>query len=377
MALGSTLIGYAHGPVLEAAQKEMMNGINFTRPSYLEAELAEILTHLIPSAEMVKFAKNGSDATTAAVKLARAATNRDYVARCTQDAFNSVNDWFIGSTVMDRGVPPVVRELTLKFTYNDIESCKKLFDQFPGKIACFIFEPLSFMEPKDNFLQELQTLCHKNGTLFIFDEVVSGFRFHMGGAQKYLGITPDITALGKSLGNGFSVSALVGKREYMELGGNDHKGERVFLLSTTHGAETHCLAAAKKVLEIMEEKKLQEHLWTIGKRLQDGVRAAIKEVGAEKYLDVFGYPCKPAFVTKNDKGEVSWVARTLFMQETCARGILFPYVNPSLSHTPKEIDYAVEAIKDALIVLKEAGDEEGMKKKIQGDLVKPVFRKFN
>lgn len=377
MALGSTLIGYAYKPVLEAAQKEMMNGINFTRPSYLEVELAEMLIDIIPSAEMVKFAKNGSDATTAAVKLARAATGRDYVARCNQDPFNSVNDWFIGSTVVDRGVPKAIKDLTLKFTYNDLESCKKLFDQHPGQIACFIFEPLSFIEPKDNFLEELQALCKKNGTLFIFDEVVSGFRFHIGGAQKFLGITPDITALGKSLGNGFSISALVGKREYMELGGLDHKTEKVFLLSTTHGAETHCLAAAKKVLEVMQEQKLQEHMWSVGKRLQAGVRAAIKDVGAETYMDTFGYPCKPAFVARNEKGEPSMVARTLFLQETCARGLLFPYVNPCLSHTEKDVDFAVAVIKDALIALKNAGDEAGMMKQIKGELVKPVFRKFN
>ena len=377
MALGTTMLGYAYPPVVEAAYKAMVKGINFTRPSYIEAETAEILKEIIPSAEMIKFAKNGSDAVTAAVKLARAATGRDYVARCAQDPFNSVNDWFIGSTVVNRGVPVTVQELTLKFNYNDIESCKNLFEQYPGKIACFIFEPVSLIPPKDNFLKELQDLCKKNGSLFIFDEVVSGFRFHLGGAQKWLGITPDITALGKSLGNGFSVSALVGKKEYMELGGIEHKSERVFLLSTTHGAETHCLAAAQKVIQMMQETKLQEHVWKLGQRLQEGVRAAAKEVGAEKYMDVFGYPCKPAFVAKDENGEVSMIARTLFLQETCARGLLFPYVSISLAHTEKEIDFAIEVIKDALVVMKKSAEGEGMKKYLNSEVVKPVFRKLN
>jgi glutamate-1-semialdehyde 2,1-aminomutase len=377
MALGTSLLGYAYEPILEVVKKEIENGVNFTRPSYIEAEVAEVLTEIIPSAEMVKFVKNGSDATTAAVKLARAATGRDYIARCVQDPFNSVDDWFIGSTVVDRGVPPVIRNLTLKFNYNDIESCKKLFEQYPNQIAGFIFEPLSVVKPENNFLHELQALCKKNGTVLIFDEVVSGFRFDLGGAQKLLGVTPDLTALGKTLGNGFSVSALVGKKEIMELGGFSHSGERVFLASTTHGAETHCLAAAKKAIEVMDKENLSGYIAKLGERLQGGVRQVIKEVGAEGYMDVVGYPCKSGFIAKNGKGEVCMTARTLFLQETCARGLLFPYVNLSLAHTNKEIDLAVEIIKDALITMKEAGDTAGMAALLQGPVVKPVFRKYN
>jgi glutamate-1-semialdehyde 2,1-aminomutase len=377
MALGSTLLGYAYEPILEVVRKEIDNGVNFTRPSYIEAEVAELLTQIIPSAEMVKFVKNGSDATTSAVKLARAYTGRDYIARCAQDPFNSVDDWFIGSTIVDRGVPKAIRDLTLKFSYNDIEGVKKLFDQYPNQIACFIFEPISIVKPENNFLEELQALCKKNGTVLIFDEVVSGFRFDLGGVQKMTGIIPDLTALGKSLGNGFSVSAVVGKRELMELGGFSQPGERVFLASTTYGAETHCLAAARKVIEIMQKENLSSHMWKMGERLQAGVRQAIKDVGAEAYMDVVGYPCKSGFIAKNGTGEVCMTARTLFLQETCARGLLFPYVNLSLAHTNTEIDLAVEIIKDGLIALKKAGNTEGMAAMLQGPVVKPVFRKYN
>lgn len=377
MALGTTMLGYAYEPVVSAVAKQLTSGSNYTRPSFLEGEVAEKLASVIPSAEMVKFAKNGSDATTAAVKLARAYTGRDMVARCANDPFNSVNDWFIGSTCVNRGVPKVVQDLTVTFKYNDLESCKKLFDKYPNQIACFIFEPVSMIEPEVGFLEGLKELCHKNGTLFIFDEVVSCFRFNIGGAQKMVGVTPDITALGKSLGNGFSVSALVGKREFMKLGGIDHDSERVFLLSTTHGAENHCLVAAKTVLDEMEKHKVQDHVWKIGKLLQDGVRQAIQETGTEKYMDVIGYPCKPGFIAKDENGEVSMVARTLFLQETVARGLMFPYVSPSLAHSEEDANFAVEVIKDALVAMKDAANSGGMERAVVGDIVKPVFRKFN
>lgn len=377
MGLGSTMLGYAYEPVLEAARSELSRGANFTRPSIIEAEVAEKLVEIIPSAEMVKFAKNGSDATTAAVKLARAVTGRAFVARCANDPFNSIDDWFIGSTVVNKGVPRQIQDLTIQFKYNDIESCQELFDQYPDQISCFIFEPISFIEPQNGFLEKLQELCKKNGALLIFDEVVSCFRFSIGGVQKMLGVTPDLTALGKSLGNGFSVSALVGKKEFMKLGGIDHDQERVFLLSTTHGAETHCLAAAKKVIETMDEQKVQDHVWTIGKKLQDGIARVAREAGADKYIDIIGYPCKPAFIPKDENGEVSTIARTLFLQEAAARGLMFPYVSPSLGHSQREVDMTIEIVGDALRVMKEAAETKGMKEYIQGNIVKPVFRKFN
>ena len=377
MALGTTMLGYAHKPVVDAVTAQLSKGANYTRPSFLEAEVAEKVASIIPCAEMVKFTKNGSDATTAAVKLARAYTGRDIIARCANDPFNSTNDWFIGSTCVNRGVPQVIQDLTVTFKYNDLESCKALFNNHPNQIACFIFEPISMMEPEEGFLEGLQELCQKNGTLLIFDEVVSCFRFDIGGAQKMIGVIPDITALGKSLGNGFSISALVGKKEFMKLGGLDHDSERVFLLSTTHGAENHCLAAAKKVLEEMEKHKVQDHVWKIGKMLQDGVRAAITETGTEKYMDVIGYPCKPGFIPKDENGEVSMIARTLFLQETVARGLMFPYVSPSLSHTEDDAKFAINVIKDALIEMKNAATSIGMEKAVVGDIVKPVFRKYN
>lgn len=377
MSLGTVTLGHAYEPVLEAVRKEITRGVNFCRPSIIEGELAELLVDIIPSAEMVKFGKNGSDAVTAAVKLARAYTGRKYVVRCQDDAFNAIHDWFIGSTVLTRGVPKEVQALTLKFKYNDLDSCKKLFDKYPGQIACFLLEPLSFEEPSDGFLEKLKVLCEKNGALLIFDEVVSGFRFALGGAQEVTGVMPHLSAFGKAMANGFSTSALAGQREFMRIGGINHEQERVFLLSTTHGGETHCLAAAVATIKEIQKHNIISHFWQTGQSLMDGVRAVANDVGAEKYVNVSGYGVKPAFSFNDESGKVSMVARTLFLQETVARGLLMPYVVPSYAHKKENIDFAIDCIRDALIIMKEAAEGAGMENAVVGEAVKPVFRKFN
>lgn len=377
MSLGTTIMGHAYEPVLEAVRRELSRGVNFCKPSVIEGELAEVLVDLIPSAEMVKFGKHGSDAVTGAVKLARAYTGRKYVARCSEDAFNAIHDWFIGSTVITRGVPEEIQKLTLKFSYNDIGSCEALFNKYPDQIACFILEPISFIEPENQFLEKLKTLCEKNGALLIFDEVVSGFRFDMGGIQKMVSIKPHLSAFGKAMANGFSVSALVGQREFMRLGGITHEQERVFLMSTTHGGETHSIAAAIACIHEIRKQNAIQHFWDTGKALMEGVRKAAAETGTEKYIQVSGYSVKPAFAFKDETGEISMVARTLFLQETIARGLLMPYVVPSFAHKQEDILFAVDCIREALLVMKAAAESDGMLAAVKGGIVKPVFRKFN
>jgi len=377
MSLGTTVLGHAYEPVLAAVRKELDRGVNFCRPSVIEGELAELICDLIPSAEMVKFGKNGSDAVTAAVKLARAYTGRKYVARCTADPFNAIHDWFIGSTEVSRGVPMEVQSLTLKFHYNDLASCQQLFDKYPNEIACFILEPVSFIPPEGDFLQRLKELCEKNGSLLIFDEVVSGFRFALGGVQEMIGVIPHLSAFGKAMANGFSASALVGQKEFMRLGGIEHEQERVFLLSTTYGGETHCLAAAIACINEIRNKDAIAHFWKTGQAMMDGVNRIAVEVGAEKYVSTSGYGCKPGFAFRDEKGEVSAVARTLFLQETIAKGLLMPYMVPSLAHTPEVIEFALNAIRHALVVIKDAAEGPGLVAALNGPSVKPVFRKFN
>lgn len=377
MSLGTVVLGHAYEPVLESVREELVKGVNFVRPSIIEGELAELLCHIIPCAEMVKFAKHGSDVTTAAIKLARAYTGREKIARCSADPFNSVHDWFIGSTVVDRGVPEAVKELTLQFEYNNIDSVIALFDQYPDDIACIIFEPISFIEPKPGFLQALKDLCEQRGAILIFDEVVSGFRFSVGGAQEYCGVTPHLAAFGKAMANGFSVSALAGRKDIMELGGINHDSERVFLLSTTHGGETHSLAAAIKTISLIKDNNIIDHFWHVGKTLKTGISQVAQDKGLANFVNVGGYDCKPSFGLVDENGQACMKLRTLFLQETVKQGLMMPYIVPCLAHTNEVIDNAVGIIGNAFEVLAEGIKQGTIDQMIQGPLVKPVFRKFN
>lgn len=376
MGLRSVTLGHAYKPVVEAAYRQMLLGINFTRPTELEVDCAEKLVSFIDSAEMVKFAKNGSDATTAAVKLARAYTGRDLVAICADHAFFSIDDWFIGSTAMAAGIPQAIQDLTVKFNYNDLDSVKALFANYPGQISCLVMEAATTQEPVDNFLHAVQKLCHENGAVFILDEIITGFRRHLGGAQKYYNIKPDLSTFGKALGNGFSIAALVGKRELMELGGLQHNKERVFLLSTTYGAESHCLAASLETMRIYEQEKVIEHLYRQGECLINGINQAISEHGLEDYFQLAGNPTNLIYVTRDQTKERSQPFRTLFLQETIKQGLLMPSLVVSYSHTDQDIDQTIQGIGEALYIYKKAL-AEGVEKYLVGRSVKPVFRKFN
>jgi glutamate-1-semialdehyde 2,1-aminomutase len=376
MGLRAVTLGHAYKPVVEAAYRQMQLGINFTRPAPIEVELAERLVELIDSAEMVKFAKNGSDVTTAAVKLARAYTNRDLVAICADHPFFSVDDWFIGATEMSAGIPKAVQDLTVQFHYNDIHSVRALFDRYPGRIACLIMEAERLEPPANDFLQKVRRLCSENGALLIFDEIITGFRWHLGGAQKLFGVNPDLSTFGKAMGNGFSISALVGRKDIMELGGLHHSKERVFLLSTTYGAETHSLAAALETLKIYEREKVIEHLYRQGERLTAGINDAVIENDLEGYFGVLSRPCNLIFFTRDQDKQPSQPFRTLFLQETLKRGVIMPSLVVSYSHSDEDIDRTIEVIAEALAVYRKAL-ENGVEKYLVGRPVKPSVRKYN
>jgi glutamate-1-semialdehyde 2,1-aminomutase len=325
---------------------------------------------------MVKFAKNGSDVTSAAIKLARAYTGRDMVAICGDHPFFSVDDWFIGTTEMNSGIPKVIQDLTVKFQYNDIDGLRRLFQQFPNRIACVIMEAATTQEPVDDYLRKVKATCEQHGAVLVFDELITGFRWHLGGAQKYYGVTPHLSTFGKALGNGFAISALVGKRELMRLGGLDHDRERVFLLSTTHGAETHAMAAALATVRIYRECNVVEFLWRQGERLRKRVDQSISEHRLQNHFEVIGFPCNLVFVTKDADGNRSQGYRTLFLQEMIRRGVLTPSFVVSFSHTDEDIDRTAEAVHEALAVYRKALDQ-GIADYLQGRAVKPVNRRFN
>ena len=351
-------LGHAYPPVLHAVQQELPRGGNFTRPSPIEVACAEQFLDLIDGAEMVKFCKDGSDATSGAVRLARAYTGRDLIACCADHPFFSVDDWFIGTTAMNAGVPERVRQLTLTFRYNDLAGAEALFQRYPGQIAALILEPARTEEPQDGYLHALQRLCHAEGALLILDEMITGFRWHERGAQNLYGIVPDLSAFGKAMANGFSVSALAGKREFMRLGGLDHHDRpRVFLLSTTHGAETHALAAAIATMRVYQRENVIEHLYRQGTRLELQAEQVIRAHGLAEFVKIVGRPCCLAYATLDQDRRPSQAFRTLFLQETIKRGVLMPSLVVSYSHTDEDIDLTVAAIDEALAVYRRALDD--------------------
>ncbi|HVL01822.1 MAG TPA: glutamate-1-semialdehyde 2,1-aminomutase [Dongiaceae bacterium] len=373
--LRAVSLGHAFEPVVEAARAQLALGANFVRPATIELECAEQFLQLIPGADMVKFSKDGSDATSGALKLARAFTGRDRVAVCANHPFFSVDDWFIGSSGMPGGIPESTRALTLKFNYNDLASLDALFDQYPGEIAAIFLEAEKETAPTAEFLAGLRERCDRHGTVFILDEMITGFRWHTNGAQAYYGIKPDLSTFGKALGNGFSVSALAGKRELMQLGGSEHDRERVFLLSTTHGAETHGLAAAIATMRYYQAHPVVDTLWQRGQRLADGLKAAAAKAGVADFVPILGKPCCLVFGSRDQDGQPSQPYRTLLMQEILQRGVLATSLVVNYSHTEADIDQTIAAFADAFVVYRQALDQ-GIERYLKGRPVKPAIRRF-
>jgi glutamate-1-semialdehyde 2,1-aminomutase len=373
--LRAVSLGHAFADVVEAARRELDRGSNFVRPARIELEAAEALLSLLPHADMVKFCKDGSDATSGAIKLARAHTGRDLVAVCANHPFFSVDDWFIGSSGMPGGIPQAVRDLTVRFNYNDLGSLQALFDAHPGEIAAVILEAEKDAAPAPGFLEGVRQLCDQHGAVFVLDEMITGFRWHDGGAQAYYGIRPDLSTFGKGLANGFSVSALAGRRELMELGGFEHARERVFLLSTTHGAETHGLAAAIATMKVFREQPVVRTLWARGERLAAGLRRAAEAAGVAQQIPILGKPCCLVFGSRDGQGQPSQPFRTLLMQEIIRRGVLATSLVVNYSHTEHDIDQTIAAFAEAFAVYRKALDE-GIEKYLCGRPVKPAIRRF-
>ncbi len=373
--LRAVTLGHGFPEVVEAAAGAMRRGVNFVRPAPIELEMAEKVLSIVPGAEMVKFAKNGSDVTTAAVKLARAHTGRDLVAVCADHPFFSTDDWFIGTTPMDAGIPAAISALTVKFRYNDLQSLEQLFGSHPGRIACVVMEAATSVPPQDGYLSRAIDLCHAQGALFVLDEMITGFRWHLGGAQAYYGIRPDLSTFGKGIANGFALSALAGRREIMERGGLRHGKERVFLLSTTHGAETHALAAGLATIGVYQRRDVIGHMRRTGEALREGIERVARQLGLEGQFQVLGHPANLVYATRDREGNPSQPFRTLFLQETLRRGLLMPSLVVNFSHGDQEVRRTVEGVGAALEVYRQALDQ-GIEKFLVGRPVKPVFRRF-
>ena len=377
LGLRSTTLGHCYPSVVNSVTDALSLGNNFNRPHTLEVECAEMFLQLVPGADMVKFTKDGSSVMTAAVKLARAATGRTHIALCSESPFFSYDDWFMGKTGIDTGIPQAIKDLSLSFDYNDLASLERLFDQHPEKIACVVMEPARLKEPAPGFLQNVRDLCTRQGAVLVFDETLTGFRWHRNGAQALYGVQPDLSCFGKAMANGFALSALAGKREIMELGGlRQTRADRVFLLSTTHGAESVGLAAGLETMRIYRDEPVVEHLYAMGERLRQAFERGAFDAGVSEQVKIAGRGCCLMFSTTDRHCGPSQEFRTLFLQELCNGGVLAPTFYTSYSHTEQDIDNTIDAFNKAFVVYRKALDE-GVERYLVGPPSQSAYRKRN
>ena len=361
----SVSLGYCNKAVDDAVIEQIKSGVTFSLPHQLETIVAEKLVELIPCADMVRFGKNGSDTTSAAIRLARAFTKKEHVAVC---GYHGWQDWYIGSTTRDLGVPEATKSLTHTFKYNDISSLEQLFYQQKNQIAAVILEPMNTHFPEDNFLQKVKDLCHQHGAVLIFDETITGFRFSMGGAQQLFNVTPDLATFGKGMANGYPISAVVGRKDIMML------MEDIFF-SGTFAGETLSLAATKATLDFMTEHKVIAHLAAMGEKLQTGLAQIINDLQAQHWLTLSGHPAW-SFLVINAQGDYSAIElKSLFLQEMALRGFLLGGGhNLNYSHKSEDIDALLSAYKEVLNILLQTIEDKDFHNKFYGELLSPVFK---
>lgn len=378
MGLTSVSLGHAYEPVLERVREELLKGANFSRPSYIEREMAEKFLSVVPGHDMIKFGKNGSTVTSAAVKLARAHTGRQLIAVPHNHPFYSYDDWFIGTTACPRGVPDGIRKLSVTFEADNYDDLVRLFDEYPGQIAGIIQEPEKTNPLPADHLQKCIDLAHKHGAVYILDEMITGFKTHFPGSGAKFGVVPDLTTWGKGIANGFSFTCLTGKKEIMELGGiRDHGKEKVFLVSTTHGGETHGIAAGMATFDEFVKHDVVTHNQAIGDLFIQKTSEVIASKGMSNYVKNINFNWLPGFQYYNKEGEADLGMRTLLHQELVRGGVLWiGALCPTFTHTEADIDLICAALEPALDVYADAL-QDGYEKFLIGDAIKPVFRKWN
>lgn len=365
MALGPIVLGYADPEVDAAVRAQMTKGVQFSLSHPIEIELAELLTTIIPCAEMVRFGKNGSDVTSGAVRVARAATGRDLVA---VGGYHGWQDWSIGSSSRSKGVPAATRILTHRFRFNHPEDLEALFAHHPAGFAAVILEPIHGEEPKHGFLQRVAELAKGHGAVLVFDEVKTGFRFGLGGAQAYYGVTPDLSCFGKAIANGMPLSALVGRRDLMS------QLTEVFF-SFTAGGETLSIAAALATIRVLRETDALKRIWHTGATLRDEYNRLATEIGLATVTRCEGLPPMTITSFRDAEGNESALLRSLFQQEMLDRGILYDdgYVLCA-AHSDVDVTHTLEACRAGLRVLKDALGDGKVRERVRGVPIQPLFQ---
>jgi glutamate-1-semialdehyde aminotransferase len=364
MGVGPLSLGYCYPKVDDAIKKQLEDGITFSMMHPLEVEVSELIRDIIPNAEAVRFSKTGADATSAAVRLARAYTGKNKILCC---GYHGWHDWYIAVTSRSLGIPESVQAMTFTFNYNDIDSVKNSID---NDVAAIILEPVVFAEPKDNFLNKLGELCEEKGIVLIFDEMWTGFRMALGGAQEYFGITPDLATYSKAVANGMPISILTGKRKIMDLANED------IFFYTTFGGEALSLAAAKATIKELADKNVTKFLNDQGRKLKDGYNEIAKKLGMS-YTKAIGYNWR-SMAAFDESGGDPLIQKSIMQQEMIKRGILWQgFHNMSFSHSDTDVDYTLRALEQSLSILKNAVENNKLKETLRGEPVQPVFRKVD
>jgi glutamate-1-semialdehyde 2,1-aminomutase len=363
--LASITLGYNDPDVTEAVKAQLEEGTIFSLPHEIEIKVAEKIIDMVPCAEMARFGKNGSDATAGAIRLARANTKRDHVAVC---GYHGWQDWYIGSTSRNLGVPSSVRHLTHSFTYNDLDSLGQLFKEYADQIAAVIIEPMNSTKPNNGFLEGVKELTQKNEAILIFDETITGFRYTNGGAQEYFGVIPDLAIFGKGMANGYPVSAVTGRAEIMKL------MEEVFF-SFTFGGETLSLAAALATMTKLQQEPVVKTLWGQGRKIKKGVNTLIRKHDLENVLAITGKDCWSFLIFKDAGVYSQWELKTLFLQEVFARGVLtLGTHNMSYAHSDEDISNLLKVYDEVFGIIKDVVAKKSLDKRLQTKPLVPLFK---
>ncbi len=364
-ALGPITVGYNEPSINEAVIRQVNKFASGSLQSELEVELAEKLCEIVPCAEKVRFVKNGGDATTAAVRLARAYTGRNFV---LMSGYHGMHDWSIGASENNKGVPQAICELTKKFAYNDLEDLENNLKNYD--VAAVILEPVQSDGPKEGYLEEVKRLTHKYGAVLIFDEVVSGFRYALGGASEMFRVTPDLAAFGKGMGNGYPISAVAGRKDILD------QIEHGVFVSTTFGGDSVAMAAALATIKILERPGFYEHITRIGTIQRNGIRNLIDKYKLNNVLAVSGLPVH-AGVSFEGHGSLSYLdIQSVYSQVMIQNGILvFAIYNLNGSHTEEEAKKYLDATDKAFALIRRAVDADYADDILLGGKVDPVFKR--
>jgi glutamate-1-semialdehyde 2,1-aminomutase len=364
-SLASVTLGYNDPDVTQAVREQLEEGVIFSLPHPIEAEVAELICEMVPCAEMVRFGKNGSDATSGAIRLARAYTGRDRVAVC---GYHGWQDWYIGSTARHRGVPQATRDLTHAFAYNDLDSLQALLDARPGEFAAVIIEPMNVAAPAPGFLEGVKALTVQHGALLVFDETITGFRYARGGAQALFGVTPDLATFGKGLANGYPVSAVAGRRDVMRL------MEEIFF-SFTFGGETLSLAAAKATLLKLRREPVVQTLTARGQAIMAGTQRIIDAAGLDDIFAISGHPTWSFLNIRDARGASAFEIKTLWMQELLQRGVLSVGThNVSYAHSLSDVTSLLEVYGEVLPMIGRLLDAGQLRNALRCEVLVPLFK---